>query len=161
MLTDSVTLTSSESEGESYESSDANERTHTDAAAESKSLITSLNLVTQDQFIILTSAMVLYYNEKDHDQATKLLSYFSFEDDNTELSVLSFTILLKVIIAFSAAKGEHNEILDRLIRIERLWINDKLNVNILDAKTRQNISDMIIDKSLILNGLDESECVEE
>lgn len=161
VLTDSVTLTSSESEGESYEPSDANERTHTDAAAESKSLITSLNLVTQDQFIILTSAMVLYYNEKDHDQATKLLSYFSFEDDNTELSVLSFTILLKVIIAFSAAKGEHNEILDRLIRIERLWINDKLNVNILDAKTRQNISDMIIDKSLILNGLDESECVEE
>lgn len=160
-LTDLVTLTSTESEGEDYESSDANTGTRTDDSAQSKSLITSLNLVTQDQFIILTSAMVLYYSKKEPDQAKKLLAYFSFEDDNTELSVLSFTILLEVIIALSAAKDEHNKILDRLIRIERLWINDKLHVNILDAKTRQNISDMIIDKSLVLNGLDESESVEE
>lgn len=176
-LTDSATLASEEDlkkevEVELEEDGEVDEEIELDAAdfededgeediyienklSNQKALISSLNLVSQDQFIILTSALVLYYNQRDEEQATRLLGYFSFQNDEIELSYFSFTILLKVIMKLSVENREHNEALDKLIRIVRIWLNDESRNEVLNLKTRGNLSNLVVEKGMVLNGISE------
>ena len=145
-----------ELEEEDYEDEVEEEYTHNEnKLTNQKSLISSLNLITQDQFIILTSSLVLYYYPTDPEQAAKLMGYFSFQTDAIDMSFLSFTLLLKVIMKVSADCNEHNEVLDQLIRIVKIWINDESRKNVLDLRTIGNLSNIVVEKGLLLNGIKE------
>ncbi|CAK7905072.1 transcription factor Cph2p [[Candida] anglica] len=133
-----------------------NEKTGSGIASQ-KSLISSLSLITEEEFVVLTSSLVLYYHNRNVDQAKKLLGHLCFRSENTELSFLSFTAILRVIMALSSDDCQHDEILDKLVRIVRVWLNDKSKNNVLDLNTRGSLSDLVVEKGMVINGISESE----
>ena len=121
-----------------------------------KSLICSLNLVSEEQFIVLTSSLILYYQQHQKSKSNELLRYLNFSSEKASLSLLSFTALLKVITELIDQDQDANDftnsnVLDKLIRITRLWINDNKK-QFLDYNLRCDLSDLIVSKGLLLNG---------
>ena len=148
--------------------SDETEPPKISVAGSNKSLICSLNLVSEEQFIVLTSSLILYYHH--HHQTSKsnaLLRYLNFSSEKVSLSLLSFTALLKVITELVGQDQDANgitnsNVLDKLIRITRLWVDDDKK-KFLDYNLRCDLSDLIVSKGLLLNGglSDESDEEEE
>ncbi|KAG7662482.1 CPH2 [[Candida] subhashii] len=103
-----------------------------------KSLIDSLDIISQEEFIILTCEFILHF--KSNDQVSKLLKYLSKIE---KFNVLSFTALFKLTV-------ELNEIDDNLIRICRGWLDDS---EVLDGELKNEIVDVVVKKGMILNGV--------
>ncbi|CUM50030.1 uncharacterized protein AC631_00889 [Debaryomyces fabryi] len=122
-----------------------------------KSLISSLSLVSEEQFIILASSLILYYHHNNKTNSKELLKYLNFSTEQATLSLLSFTALLKILTKLIDQNEDFDDfknsnVLDKLIRITRLWINDDKK-QFLDYNLRCDLSDLIVSKGLILNGV--------
>mmetsp|Transcript_8963 Transcript_8963/g.8858 ORF Transcript_8963/g.8858 Transcript_8963/m.8858 type:complete len:846 (-) Transcript_8963:1438-3975(-) len=120
----------------------------------STSLISSLNLVSEEQFIVLASSLILYYHQHKKASSYELLKYLNFSIEKVSLSLLSFTALLKVItelINEDSNDFTNSNVLDNIIRTTRLWVNNNQK-QILDYDLRCDISDLIVSKGAILNG---------
>lgn len=128
----------------------------------SKSLITSLNLVNEEQFVVLVCSLISYYKEKKEvNKASILLKHLSFanssaDEISTSLTLLSFTAIIKIVDDLINANEEidepNEEILDKLIRSIRIWINDNDKDFFLNKSFRGDLSDLIISKAMILSG---------
>ncbi|KAK6464902.1 bHLH DNA-binding protein that promotes hyphal development [Scheffersomyces coipomensis] len=117
-----------------------------------KSLITSLNLVNEEQFIILTSSLVLYYyNNNEVSKAIKLLNYLKLSSNDNKLTCLSFTSIISLLQSLIPGKIEDNDILDNLIKLSREWLNE---TKFMEFELRSDVSKFIIDKAIILNGIE-------
>lgn len=125
-----------------------------------KALINSLRLVDQNDFIIIACSIITYYYNKGHKlESFKLLKHFeSIDFDN--LTIFSFTSLFKAINLLITKENleekeleEHSSTLDELIKVTRLWLSNKKNV--LNEELRENLSDSIVSRGILLNGGDE------
>lgn len=129
-----------------------------------KSLISSLNLVSEEQFVVLASSLILYYQQHNPSQTAELLKYLNFSTENVSLSLMAFTALLKVVSNVVDIDVEPTDkgsnVLEQLVRIIRLWVNDD-NKKFLDYDLRSSISELIISKGMLLNGVDNDESDEE
>lgn len=160
-ISDSEAETKSDSTQSGVTVAPTNIKTH-------KKLLNSLNVVDQDQFLILTCGMIVYYyNENHHDEAFKLLHHLKFEKDQVPLSLLSFTALINVIELLVSKPNDndtingtqknlddYNEQLETIIRVLRLWLNDN---TLMNDEMRGCISDMVVAKGMILNGSGDSD----
>lgn len=122
----------------------------------SKSLITSLNLVNEEQFIVLTCSLIAYYKGKgENNKANILLKHLNFEN-SPSLTLLSFTAIIKIVNDLINADEEFNElnenVLDNLIRTIRVWINDNDKEFLFNKTFRGDLSDLIVSKAMILDG---------
>ncbi|KAK6202565.1 uncharacterized protein RJT21DRAFT_20471 [Scheffersomyces amazonensis] len=124
-----------------------------------KSLITSLNLVNEEQFIILVSSLIVYYyknNEISH--AIKLLNYLKLSSSTHKLTCLSFSSIINLLKELIPGKIEDNEVLDNLIKVSREWLNE---TKFMDFELRSDLSKFIIDKAVILNGIEANDTDDE
>lgn len=127
---------------------------------EKADLISSLNLVNDEEFIILTTGLsrTFYLNQKKS-EALKLLNHLEFDSDKYPLTILGFIGLFNVIDLIINKDNldklqEYNELFDKLIRITRFWLND--NEQVLSDNLRGKLSDLIVEKGMILNGGDDN-----
>lgn len=156
-LTDhEIVNTSDEEEGEETpEMPLSANRTPSEIIGGQKRLISSLNLINEEQYIALTSSLVLYHYNHNPTKSRSLLKHLAFSTDKLPLSLLAFTALLKVLVTMvqDGSDGEENaEVLDQLARITKLWINDENKKNFMTSEFRGDLSHVIVAKSLILNG---------
>lgn len=147
---DSSTLTFSEEEIDDEELS-------TQSIKSQKARIEVLNSVTEEQFIILSSALTIYYYKYDRSKSYELLKHLRFSSGRVRLSLLSFTALLKVIIELVNNEVDlydqlNSDVLNQLTRVARLWVND--DKVFLNYTLRGNLSDLIVSKGMILNGIE-------
>ncbi|KAL6453967.1 CPH2 Transcription factor CPH2 [Candida maltosa Xu316] len=121
-----------------------------------KNLISSLNLVNDEEFIILTSSLIIYYyKNKEYEKSIKLLNYLKInEKDN--FSLLTFTSLISLINELIPGNLEDNDILDLIIKNLRNWINLNGN-NVFDESLRLKLTKLIVNKSMIVNGINVNE----
>ncbi|ODV68788.1 hypothetical protein HYPBUDRAFT_147327 [Hyphopichia burtonii NRRL Y-1933] len=122
-----------------------------------KSLIGSLNLINEEHYIVLTCSLILFYNSKDQAKALRLLKHLNFNNKKISLSLLSFTALLILINDSIHDQHDDSKVLDDLIKTTRLWINDDNKRFFLNDDLRGDISDLIVSKGMVLDGITNSE----
>ncbi|ABN66642.2 bHLH DNA-binding protein that promotes hyphal development [Scheffersomyces stipitis CBS 6054] len=123
-----------------------------------KSLISSLGLVNEEQVIVLASSLTLYYYKNEEpENALKMLNYLKLSSD-TNLTMLSFSSLITLINEVIPGPFEDNDILDNSIRIVRSWLNE---AKFLDHKLRSKLNEIIVNKAMVLNGIEGNESEDE
>lgn len=130
-------------------------KTPTEIISAQGRLISSLNLISDEQYIALTSSLVLYHHQHNPVQSKSLLKYLKFPSEKLALSLLSFTALIKVFVTLAqdgVVMEENAHVLDQLARITKVWINDENKKNFMTSEFRGDVSHLIVSKSLILNG---------
>ncbi|KAK6458349.1 bHLH DNA-binding protein that promotes hyphal development [Scheffersomyces xylosifermentans] len=124
-----------------------------------RSLISSLNLVSEEQFTILASSLVLYYYKNEEPaKALKLSNYLRASLSKDKLTLLSFASLLTLINEVIPGQLDESEVLDSSIKVLRAWLND---AKFLDFKLRSNLSELIVNKAMIINGIETNETDED
>lgn len=127
-----------------------------------KSLISSLNLVNEEEFIILTCSLTIYYyKNKEYDRALKLLNYLRLDNDSKTLSLLTFTSLITLINELIPGKIEDNVNLDLAIRICRDWLENPDLTQYMDEDIKLELKKIVVTKGMIVNGIDVNESDEE
>ena len=127
-----------------------------------KSLISSLNLVNEEEFIILTCSLTIYYyKNKEYDRALKLLNYLRLDNDSKTLSLLTFTSLITLINELIPGKIEDNVNLDSAIRICRDWLENPDLTQYMDEDIKLELKKIVVTKGMIVNGIDVNESDEE
>lgn len=153
----------SEDEEESNKELEKQERKSTESNIEKQSvkkLVSSLNLINQEEFIILTSSMILYYYKSNKiDQAIKSLNYLSRLSKKKTLTLLSFTSLINLLEIIP--KIDDNKILDNMIIILRQWLNSSNLNNFMDFSTKSNLTKLVVNKGMLLNGIEINETEED
>ena len=118
-----------------------------------KSLISSLNLISNEEFIILTSSLIVYYFKKQEiAHSIKFLKYLNLKESKG-LSILSFTSVVRMINDIIPGI-EDNEELDGLVKYSREWLNEENLKNFMEFKLRSDLGKLIVEKGMILNGVD-------
>ncbi|KAK6881786.1 Transcription factor CPH2 [Candida tropicalis] len=126
-----------------------------------KSLISSLNLVDEEEFIILTSALVIYYYEnEEYEHALKMLNYLRL-NDIIGVSLLTFTALVTLINELIPGKIEDNDNLDLAIKISRDWLNNEQLTKYMEEGVKSKLTKLVVNKGMIVNGLDNNESDDE
>lgn len=127
---------------------------------EQKALIDTLNVISEEQFLVLVCSLAIYYKDKDLKKGLELLKYLNFATDKPPLSMLSFTAVLRVIDELSSNVVENRDeenataVLDQLVRVARFWINDRASNLALPQELCANLSDWIVEKGIVLNGME-------
>lgn len=127
---------------------------------EQKALIDTLNVISEEQFLVLVCSLAIYYKEKDLKKSLELLKYLNFASDKPPLSMLSFTAVLRVIDELSSNVEENSDeeiatvVLDQLVRVARFWINDRASTLTLPQELCANLSDWVVEKGIVLNGME-------
>lgn len=140
-----------------------------------KSLVRTMNLMNEEKFILLASSLISYFNKsQDSTRLLTLLQYLKFQENQKNLTLLSFTALVKLLstlvktedeetsVQVSAVSHERTEaidnlspseckILDSLAKLMRGWLNDDCRSVFLSHKLRTNLSDLVINKTLALS----------
>lgn len=126
-----------------------------------KTLIESLNIVSEEQFLVLVCTLAISYKSKDLAQSWSLLKYLNFASEKPALSMLTFTAIVRVIDELSAEVGDDddtaNAILDRLVRVVRFWINDRAASLSMPEELCGSLSSWIVDKGIKLSGIQVAE----
>lgn len=125
---------------------------------EQKTLIESLNVITEEQFLVLVCTLAIYYKKTEGQKCWQLLKYLKFKSDKPPLSMLSFTAILQVISEISPDQEAINEgstaaVLDHLVRVTRFWISDRADSLALPQTLCGEISDWIVSRGIALNGM--------
>ena len=74
--------------------------------------------------------------------------------------MLSFTAVLRVIDELSSNVEENSDeenatvVLDQLVRVARFWINDRASTLTLPQELCANLSDWVVEKGIVLNGME-------
>lgn len=127
-----------------------------------KSLISSLNLVNEEEFIILTCSLTIYYyKNKEYDRALKILSYLRLDDDAKTVSLLTFTALMTLINELIPGRIEDNDNLDSAIKICRDWLENPDLTRYMDENIKHELTKIVVNKGMIVNGIDVNESDEE
>lgn len=154
-LTDTELTDQSDVESEDKEDTTVQVDAQKNRASQS-SLISSLNLISDEQYIILSTTAILYYFKNGQvDDAAKLLKHLQIKSD-TSLSLLSFTSLLNLVNEV-IPKIDETDILDGIVKIMRVWINNKNLSTFMSFELRSDISSLIVSKGKILSGISSSE----
>jgi hypothetical protein len=126
-----------------------------------KALISSLNLISEEEFVVLTSSLIVYYYKNDEmGHAIKLLNYLRNLDSANSMTLLTFTSLVNLINEV-IPKIEDNEILDNLIKVTRAWLNEPQVSSFMDYKLAGSLTKSIVNKGMVLNGVDVADTDEE
>jgi hypothetical protein len=126
-----------------------------------KSLISSLNLVNEEEFIILTCSLIIYYyKNEEYDHAIKLLNYLRLKDING-VSFLTFTALVTLINELIPGKIEDNDSLDLAIKISRDWLNNESLTKYMEDSIKAKLTKIVVNKGMIVNGIDINESDDE
>ncbi|ODV78884.1 uncharacterized protein CANTADRAFT_51014 [Suhomyces tanzawaensis NRRL Y-17324] len=148
-LIEEQTETTSKEEKENNE----NVNVPTPSLKAQKSLITSLNLVNDEKFIIATTSLALYYhNNKEIDHAIKILRYLNLSTPSS-LSLLSFTSAVRLINGLIPGV-EDNKNLDNLVKVTREWLNESQQSRTVDFDVRSDLSKLIVQKGMVLHGIE-------
>lgn len=142
---------------ESRREDSSNEEAKYEPTLQSQSkLIKSLNLVSDEQFIVLTSSLAVYYFRKGQtDDAAKVISKLRLKE--TELSVLAFASIVKMINVILPGIEQvltEESIVDDLISKSRLWLEEVL---FMKFSLKSDISKILVQKGLIVNGMADNE----
>jgi hypothetical protein len=127
----------------------------------SKTLISSLNLISQEEFVVLTSSLIVYYYKNDEmSHAIKLLNYLRNLNGTDSLTLLAFTSLVTLINEV-IPNIEDNEILDNLIKVTRAWLKESQASSFMDYKLVGSLTKSIVNKGMVLNGVEVTETDDE
>lgn len=114
-------------------------------------LISSLNIISKEEFLVLLCSLILYYHDKDKERACELLKYF--KGHSQRLSLLSFAAIIvlldNLVTKDNTIDDGASQELNELIISTRLWINEH-SCKIVDNKTRAQLSDFVVDKAKLL-----------
>lgn len=130
------------------------------------SIAYSLNLITEEKFIVLVSSMVSYYmHQKEEKKLLALLHYLRFKQNKVPLSLLSFTCLVKLLSTVMKTEEEkanaeddgvnvdaHDSIvLESLVKLTRGWLNDDRRMKFMSNQLRSLLLDFVMVKGVALN----------
>lgn len=132
------------------------------AIAAQKSLVYSMNLMNEEKFIVLTSAMVSYFAQRhEMDKATALVRHLRFKSDNVPLSLLSFTCLVQLLCVVVKADDEsdgvvdarYSEVLESLVKMTRRWLSDESRTKYMTYRLRRELLDLVMAKGIALSDM--------
>ncbi|EGW30269.1 uncharacterized protein SPAPADRAFT_63117 [Spathaspora passalidarum NRRL Y-27907] len=119
-----------------------------------RSLVASLGLVDEEEFIILTSCLILYFTSlQQPSQASRLLFYL--KDSSSKLTLLGFTALVTLINNLKPTADEDSEALDILVKNCREWLNDTKLTDFMEVELRSELTKIVVNKGMILNGVED------
>ncbi|CCE78341.1 Piso0_000962 [Millerozyma farinosa CBS 7064] len=159
---------SEESEDGEEEESCPNERSETDDSnlfiQANQKLIKDLNLINDEDFIVITCSLILYYTSVDEKKGLELLRYLTSCFHTEKLSLLSFTALFKLLNSLVEPKKDigsfETKTLDRLVRLCREWTKSYAK-SLLEENQIEMISNTLVQKGMILNGVEDDDYEDE
>lgn len=93
-----------------------------------------------------------YFKKQEIAHSIKFLKYLNLKESKG-LSILSFTSVVRMINDIIPGI-EDNEELDVLVKYSREWLNEENLKNFMEFKLRSDLGKLIVEKGMILNGVD-------
>ncbi|RLV89165.1 Transcription factor CPH2 [Spathaspora sp. JA1] len=115
-----------------------------------RSLVSSLGLINEEEYIILASCLIQYFTDKPS-QSSRLLFYLK-ESESKQLTLLGFTALITLIQSFKANNDEDSEVLDILVKNCSEWLKD---CQFMDVDLKNGLIKVVVDKGMIISGIEE------
>lgn len=137
-----------------------------------KSILYSLNIVDEEKLSALVASALCYY--LSHEQNTKLfklLRLLKFKENDQPVSLFTLTCLVKLLCTivksddddksndeekktlWASMDSETCSVLESLVKAMRTWLNDSNRKECLSHQLRSELSDLIVTKGLVLNGI--------